>query len=158
MVSVQRIWKFQHISEPSTLISKHDLRKSWQTLGPNSSFTMNLIPSPGDDNGISLKIEPQRTVENLDHKVLLPMKIRYNKKAKDSVIQVSAQPTGNEGLSTYESFRGQFFSTVVDEKNDQTPTSIPHLIEQKNPTKKMYVERRTWEEGITPLYRLSLIN
>ena len=108
----------------------------------------------GDDNGISLKIEPQRTVENLDHKVLVPMKITYNKKAKDSLIQISARPTGNEGLSTYESFRGQFFSTVVDEKYDQTPNSIPHLIEQKNPTKKMYVERRTWEEGITPTIQI----
>ena len=108
----------------------------------------------GDDNGISLKIEPQRTVENLDHKVLLPMKISYNKRSKDSLIQISARPTGNEGLSTYESFRGQFFSTVVDEKYDQTPNSIPHLIEQKNPTKKMYVERRTWEEGINPTIQI----
>ena len=82
------------------------------------------------------------------------MKISYNKKAKDSLIQISARPTGNEGLSTYESFRGQFFSTVVDEKYDQTPNSIPHLIEQKNPTKKMYVERRTWEEGINPTIQI----
>ena len=106
--------------------------------------------SPGAVEKLALKIDPDRDNNNLDYKVLIPLKIKYKKSKKDTLLKVSANATGNPGLMTFRSFRGQFISPVFDEKSEQNIFSIPHQIDRKNSAKKAYVERCSWEEGKSP--------
>ena len=105
-------------------------------------------------DNISLKIEPKRTSQNLDYKVLIPLQINYSKKESETLLKVSACATGDSFSATYRSFRGQFISPVFDEKSAEEHFSIPHLIDQKGSTKKTYVERCSWEEGKSPQIQL----
>ena len=57
--------------------------------------------SLGADGSISLKIEPDRTSNNLDYEVLIPLRLKYSKKYSDSLLKIYESATGNAGLSTY---------------------------------------------------------
>ena len=103
---------------------------------------------------ISLKIESKRTPQNLDYKILIPLKINYTKKKPETLLKVSACAIGDSFSATYRSFRGQFISPVLDEKSGEAHFSIPHQIDKKGSTKKTYVERCTWEEGRSPQIQL----
>ena len=57
-------------------------------------------------DNISLKIEPKRTSQNLDYKVLIPLQIKYSKKKTETLLKVTACPDGSSHSATYRSFRG----------------------------------------------------
>ena len=100
--------------------------------------------------GIQLDLMPVRSATNLDYKIHLPLKLRYQKHKSDSFLRISAKAKGDKGLATYRSFRGQFISCVNDEKTNQDIHRIEHLVHRGSRVKKTYVERCTWEEGLTP--------
>ena len=85
-------------------------------------------------DNISLKIEPKRTSQNLDYKVLIPLQIKYSKKKSETLLKVSAFATGDSFSTTYRSFRGQFIFRCS-MRNQRKNTSIPHQIDQKGSTK-----------------------
>ena len=97
-----------------------------------------------------MNIEPNRSLDNLDYKVLIPLKIKYKKSKKDTLLKISANATGDPRRGTFHTFIGQFISPVFDEKTHEEIFSIPHQIDRRNSAKKAFVERCSWEEGRSP--------
>ena len=102
--------------------------------------------NPEPSKGIELDLVPVRSANNLDYKIHLPLKLRYQKHRSDSFLRISAKATGDKGLATYRSFRGQFISCVNDEKTKQDIHCIEHLVRRGSRVKKlcgkMYLGRR----------------